>query len=239
MILFGCSQKDSTYHKVIGTWHVVDVQTDNSSHDKNTLKRGWQWSFTDSTFSSSVSCSHPFSGNWNIKADSFKLVVFGHLSENPELNFKIQNLTENELFLVPIDTNNIFDLLHLKKVPKEHYKPFDSLSHPAVKIYNSYSFGDTLNFMMHIDYFDNDINAVGVPTQLWTYDQSKDLEIKAIIIDKNYMVGECEDDPYFEIIVLNKLPKEALILMEEVNICDTISINLRYIKTENNFSVSP
>jgi hypothetical protein len=95
----------------------------------------------------------------------------------------------------------------------------------AVEIYNKFKIGDTLNIKMPVSENNSVIDYPCDNGNLeWEFDESKDLFITGIIIDK-YNINS-ESNVFFKVKVITKNHLETEIMMEKVNVGDEFDFRL-------------
>ena len=95
----------------------------------------------------------------------------------------------------------------------------------AVEIYNKFKIGDTLKIKMPVSENNSVIDYPCDNGNLeWEYDESKDLSITAIIINK-YNINS-KSNVFFKVKILSKNHLETEIMMNKVNVGETFSFSL-------------
>ncbi|NOQ73544.1 MAG: hypothetical protein GQ574_16175 [Crocinitomix sp.] len=115
---------------------------------------------------------------------------------------------------------------------KEYYKPINEcknqLNNKALNIYNKYEVNDTINIKMPVSESNSVIDHL-CPNIDWDYDETKDLSINAMILDKYSTNNKSKSNFYyfFQVRVLTKNHLETEILMRPVYVGDELRVALK------------
>jgi len=130
----------------------------------------------------------------------------------------------------PIDLKGQLKLIYniqdeLKNKEKKNLKR-------ALKYLSKYKIKDTIFIRRPIDDGWNAVQYSFPDDSGWIYNDSLDLLIKGLIIDKNEIKDSL--DIFYKVKVLSKNNQKVKVLMKELNVNDTIDVNLRLDIIEDN-----